>query len=240
MRFRHRASVSPAFGRGGGVEPYRGSETYLGEQATLRQELGDVGGKHDVSVDGGGGGSEVSGEPISKGYARAPRSRGSRARETRRRRRRDACRSIRTRSNACIARIEDRARVRYRAGHRRRARRGFRRARGNPRLRARTPFVACSETNSASRRAGKRRTHAHVPVLVDVVVVLLGVLNLRHVVLSSRCRVGRAERSGRERGDATLSLKRSFHAHASKHALPTRHTSKCSSEISRPSYAQLP
>lgn len=145
MRFRHRASVSPAFGRGGGVEPYRGSETYLGEQATLRQELGDVGGKHDVSVDGGRGGSEVSGEPISKGYARAPRSRGSRARETRRRRRRDACRSIRTRSNACIARIEDRARVRYRAGHRRRARRGFRRARGNPRLRARTPFVAAAK-----------------------------------------------------------------------------------------------
>ena len=85
MRFRHRASVSPAFGRGGGVEPYRGSETYLGEQATLRQELGDVGGKHDVSVDGGRGGSEVSGETISKGYAagtlRDPeaRARGKRA-----------------------------------------------------------------------------------------------------------------------------------------------------------------
>lgn len=54
------------------------------------------------------------------------------------------------------------------------------------------------------------------PVLVDVVVVLLGVLNLRHVLLSSRCRVGRAERSGREPGDATLSLKRSFRARASK------------------------
>ena len=85
MRFRHRASVSPAFGRGGGVEPYRGSETYLGEQATLRQQLGDVGGKHDVSVDGGRGGREVSGEAISKGYAagtlRDPeaRARGKRA-----------------------------------------------------------------------------------------------------------------------------------------------------------------
>ena len=69
MRSRHRASVSPGFGQGGGVEPYRSSETYFGEQATLGQELGDVGGKHDVSVDGGRGGSEVSGEPISKGYA---------------------------------------------------------------------------------------------------------------------------------------------------------------------------
>jgi hypothetical protein len=87
MRSRHRASVSPAFGRGVGVEPYRGSETYLGEQATLGQELGDVGGKHDVSVDGGRGGSEVSGDPISKGYAagtlRDPeaRARGKRAGE---------------------------------------------------------------------------------------------------------------------------------------------------------------
>lgn len=85
MRSRHRASVSPGFGQGGGVEPYRSSETYFGEQATLGQELGDVGGKHDVSVDGGRGGSEVSGEPISKGYAagtvRDPeaRERGKRA-----------------------------------------------------------------------------------------------------------------------------------------------------------------
>ena len=81
MRSRHRASVSPGFGQGGGVEPYRSSETYFGEQATLGQELGDVGGKHDVSVDGGRGGSEVSGGPISKGYCgrRGPRSRLARA-----------------------------------------------------------------------------------------------------------------------------------------------------------------
>jgi hypothetical protein len=158
MRSRHRASVSPAFGRGVGVEPYRGSETYLGEQATLGQELGDVGGKHDVSVDGGRGGSEVSGDPISKGYAagtlRDPeaRARGKRAGEdVATRADRHARARTRVSRVSSTARDSDIARgiaVVPVAG-------SFKR--GNPRLRARTPFVACSKSNSASRRAGKRR-----------------------------------------------------------------------------------
>ena len=216
MRSRHRASVSPAFGRGVGVEPYRGSETYLGEQTTLGQELGDVGGKHDVPVDGGRGGSEVSGDPISKGYAagtlRDPeaRARGKRAGED------------------VATRADRHARARTRVSRVSSTARDSDIARGIAVVPVAGSFEAgepaTSRANSVRRvqqikqrieaRGKTSRADARVPVLVDVVVVLLGVLNLRHVLLSSRCRVGRAERSGREPGDATLSLKRSFRARA--------------------------
>ena len=239
MRSRHRASVSPAFGRGAGVEPYRGSETYLGEQATLGQELGDVGGKHDVSVDGGRGGSEVSGDPISKGYAagtlRDPeaRARGKRAGED------------------VATRADRHARARTRVSRASSTARDSDIARGIAvvpvagSLEAGEP--ATSRANSVRRvqqikqrieaRGKTSRADARVPVLVDVVVVLLGVLNLRHVVLSSRCRVGRAERSGRESGYAKLSLKRSFRARASK--FPAHDLEMCC-ETSLTSYGQLP
>ena len=182
MRSRHRASVSPGFGQGGGVEPYRSSETYFGEQATLGQELGDVGGKHDVSVDGGRGGSKVSGDPISKGYAagtlRDPeaRARGKRAGED------------------VATRADRHARARTRVSHVSSTARDSDIARGIAVVPVAGSFEAgepaTSRANSVRRvqqikqrieaRGKTSRADARAPVLVDVVVVLLGVLNLRH------------------------------------------------------------
>ena len=175
---------------GAGGEAGRSRATHLGEKATLGQELGDVRGEDDVPDARRGASEGRLGRTSARVLSRLGAGKGSQAISARDRETRPA----RARRVARVSDID---------AKRRRGPRSIdigSRARGGAAIEARierrpgggeTPGEEVRARSTKFERAPKSRHPraartsrarvARAPVLVDVVVVLLGVLNLRHV-----------------------------------------------------------